>query len=69
VTVTAIGMGQAAGTAAAMAAKGQNNSRGLDVTVLQARLLQDNVIILDRADTVLKVGDDLGDSAPGSAVR
>jgi hypothetical protein len=69
VTVTAMGMGQAAGTAAAMAAEGKNDSRELDVAALQTRLLEDDVIILDRAAKVLKVGDDLGDSAPTSAIR
>ena len=64
-----MGMGQTAGTAAAMAAKGKSDSRELDIAALQARLLQDDVIILDRADTVLKIGDDLGESAPRSAVR
>lgn len=69
VTVTAMGMGQAAGTAAAMAAEGKNDSREIDVAALQTRLLKDEVIILDRAAKILKVGDDLGDSAPSSAIR
>jgi hypothetical protein len=69
VTVTAIGLGQAAGTAAAMAAKGRNNSREVSIRDLQSQLLKDDVIILDRAEKVMKVGDDLGDNAPQSGIR
>jgi len=69
VTVTAMGMGQAAGTAAAMAVRGNTDSRSVDIHALQSRLLKDDVIILDRAEKVLKVGDALGDSAPQSGIR
>lgn len=69
VTITAMGMGQAAGTAAAMAVKGGQDSRALSMSKLQARLLADGAIILDRADKVLEIGDTLGDAAPESALR
>lgn len=69
VTVTAMGMGQAAGTAAAIAAGSDTNSREIPIGTLQSRLIQDDVIILDRAEKVLKIGDDLGDRAPTSGIR
>lgn len=66
VTVTAMAMGEAAGTAAAMAR--DTATRDLKVKDLQARLLAKGVIILDRADEVLAVGDNM-DDVPVSAVR
>ncbi|MBM4438251.1 MAG: FAD-dependent oxidoreductase [Actinobacteria bacterium] len=61
VNVTCMGMGQAAGTAAAMAATGGHESRTLSVPALQAALLADGGIILERARSTLKVGDALAD--------
>jgi hypothetical protein len=69
VTVTCMGMGQAAGTAAALAARGGLGSRELPVRDLQDRLLADGAIILERADQVREVGDKLGDVEIGSASR
>lgn len=69
VTVTAMGMGQAAGTAAAMAARSGTGSRGLDIAQLQTQLLADDMIILDRADEILAVGDALGDAVPQTGLR
>jgi hypothetical protein len=68
VTVTAMGMGQAAGTAAAMAAPKGGAVREIGVTNLQSRLLDRGAIILDRAEKVLRVGDATADK-PLSAVR
>ena len=62
VTVTAMGMGQAAGTAAALAARRNQDPRELDIATLQEQLLEDGAVILDRAEEVLKVGDALGDA-------
>lgn len=66
VTMTAMGMGQAAGTAAAMSVQAGTDSRGLKTTDLQAQLLADDVIILDRAEKIMAVGDALGDSVKDS---
>jgi hypothetical protein len=68
VTVTAMGMGQAAGTLAAMAAPTGGDVRALGVTALQNRLLDRGAIILDRAEKILRVGDRMADK-PVSAVR
>ena len=57
VTVTCMGMGQAAGTAAALSAGSGLGSRELDITQLQQRLLDDGAIIGHRADEVRAVGD------------
>ncbi len=57
VTVTCMGMGQAAGTAAALSAGSGLDSRELDITQLQQRLLDDGAIIGHRADEVRAVGD------------
>ena len=51
-------MGQAAGTAAALAAQADAGARELGMPELQRRLLDDGAIILDRAD-----GDALGQVA------
>ncbi len=69
VTVTCMGMGQAAGTAAALAAASGVGSRELPVRNLQDRLLADGAIILERADQVRDVGDTLGDVEIRSASR
>lgn len=69
VTITALGMGQAAGTAAGLAAARGADSRSLPVADLQARLTADGVIILERAAQVLAVGDALGDAIPASMPR
>jgi hypothetical protein len=61
VTVTAMGMGEAAGTAAAMAAAANTGSRGVRIGDLQSRLLKQGAIILDRAEAVLAVGDKVKD--------
>lgn len=66
VTVTAMGMGQAAGTAASLAAQRNQDASEIDIHDLQTRLLDDGAIILDRADEILKVGDELADSVPQS---
>ena len=61
VTVTCMAMGQAAGTAAAFAARADAAARELDVPGLQRRLVDDGAIILDRADAVREEGDAMGD--------
>ena len=61
VTVTCMAMGQAAGTAAALAARADVAARELDVPGLQRRLVDDGAIILDRADAVREEGDAMGD--------
>lgn len=61
VTVTCMGMGQAAGTAAALAARAGASARQLDVGALQAALVEDGAILLERADRVRRVGDELGE--------
>ena len=55
--MTCMGMGQAAGTAAALSAQSGQGSRELDITKLQQRLLADGAIIGHRADEVRAVGD------------
>ena len=52
-----MGMGQAAGAAAAISAASGAGSRELDITQLQRRLLADGAIIGHRADDVRAVGD------------
>lgn len=69
VTITCMGMGQAAGTAAAMAAQREQDSRELSVGDLQSGLLADGAIILGRARDVMRVGDDLADDVPQSSIR
>ena len=69
VTVTAMGMGQATGTAAALAVRNHTDSRSLPVHDIQTQLLADGVLILDRAEEILKVGDALGEAIPQSAPR
>ena len=61
VTVTCMAMGQAAGTAAALAARADAAARELDVPGLQRRLVDDGAVILDRADAVREAGDALGE--------
>ncbi|CAH1673650.1 FAD-dependent oxidoreductase [Chelatococcus asaccharovorans] len=68
VTVTAMAMGQAAGTAAALACAKGTSTRGFKVSELQSRLLANGAVILDRAEKVLSVGDGM-DDVPASAVR
>jgi hypothetical protein len=69
VTVTAMALGQAAGTAAAQAIATGSDARELDVPTLQRRLLADGAIILDRAAPVLATGDAMIDRAPASVPR
>ena len=70
VTITALGLGQAAGTAAALTAGRGVDSRSLPIADLQARLVADGAIILNRAQQVLAVGDALDEEAvPKSAAR
>ncbi len=57
VTVTCMGMGQAAGTAAALAARRRQDSRELDITDLQGHLHRNGAIVGARADDVRAVGD------------
>jgi len=59
VTVTAMGMGQAAGTAAALAVRDRTSLRDLHFTTVQHALLDDGAIILDRAERVMADGDRL----------
>ena len=61
VTVTCMAMGQAAGTAAALAARAGAAARELDVPGLQHRLVEAGAVILDRADAVREAGDALGE--------
>jgi 2-polyprenyl-6-methoxyphenol hydroxylase-like FAD-dependent oxidoreductase len=56
VTATAMGMGQAAGTAAAMAVTTGCEPRGVDIRSLQARLLADGAI-LETPKSEVEVGD------------
>jgi hypothetical protein len=69
VTVTCMGMGQAAGTAAALAAAAGSSARDLDIPSLQAALVDDGAILLERADRVRRVGDQIGDVQLDSASR
>ena len=66
VNITCTGMGQAAGTAAALAAQGGYASRDLPTSQLQSTLLADGAIILERARDVLSVGDALDSDAPAN---
>lgn len=68
VTITAMGMGQAAGTAAAIAAQAGVAATDVPMSTLQQRLLRDGAIILDRAERVLEIGDRL-ESVPASVPR
>lgn len=68
VTVTAMAMGEAAGTAAAMAAASNIGTRDLVVGRLQQKLLDNGSIILDRAETVRRAGDAV-ENKPVSAIR
>jgi len=45
VTANAMGMGQAAGTAAALALESNTDSRGVSISDLQSRLLEADVIL------------------------
>jgi hypothetical protein len=69
VTVTAMGMGEAAGIAAAMASKGGSAPADIDIATLQKELLNVGAIILDRAERVLEEGDKLGNNVPESKAR
>jgi glycine/D-amino acid oxidase-like deaminating enzyme len=68
VTVTCMGMGEAAGTAAALASRDGGAVRGFPVAELQRRLMAQGAIILDRAQEVLAMGDAVVEK-PLSAVR
>jgi glycine/D-amino acid oxidase-like deaminating enzyme len=68
VTVTCMGMGQAAGTATAMALANGGDVRAVGITNLQNRLLDRGAIILERAERILRVGDKM-ENKPVSAVR
>ena len=61
VTVTCMAMGQAAGTAAALAARADVAAQDLDVPGLQRRLAEDGAVILERADAVREAGDAMGE--------
>ena len=55
VMATCMAMGQGAGTAAAMAAKGDSNPRHVDIAALRLALLQDHQILLDdRAERIIE---------------
>jgi hypothetical protein len=64
-----MGMGQAAGTAAALAAAAECAAAEVETGRLQAALIADGAIILERADAVRRVGDELGTEEMGSASR
>ena len=66
---TALGMGQAAGTAAALAVSSGRTAPDVDVPRLQRMLLEDGAIILERAEQALAPGDALGDRIPRSKER
>lgn len=68
VTVTAMGMGEAAGTAAAMASANNTDSRGVKIRELQATLVAGGSIIAEEAQRVRAIGDAVADK-PVSAVR
>jgi hypothetical protein len=68
VTVTAMGMGEAAGTAAAMACARNTDSRGFPVRDLQSELLAGGAIICEEADRIRAIGDAVVDK-PASMVR
>lgn len=68
VTVTAMALGEAAGTAAAMASRGEADSRALGIAGLQDRLVEGGAIILAEADRIRAIGDAVIDK-PVSAVR
>ena len=68
VTVTAMGLGEAAGAAAALANAYNTDSRGLRIRTLQDDLIRTGSIILNRADEVRTIGDAMTD-IPKSAVR
>jgi hypothetical protein len=69
VNITALGMGQAAGTAAALCAANDTSPRALTVSALQAALVQDGAILLERAERILAVGDAVGSQGPVSKPR
>jgi hypothetical protein len=69
VNITAMGMGQAAGTAAALCAASQISPRELPIGRLQTALLKDGAIILEKAEELLRVGDSYGDKIPESKPR
>lgn len=60
VTVTCMGMGQAAGTAAALATQKDRDAREVDVAALQSALFDDGAILLERAEETRRVGDEAG---------
>ena len=64
-----MGMGQAAGTAAALAAAAGCDAPEVDTARLQADLVADGAIILERADAVRRVGDGLEVEETGWASR
>ncbi len=68
VTVTAMGMGEAAGTAAALASAKGTDSRGIKIRELQSTLLAGGSIILGEAQRIRAIGDAVVDK-PVSAVR
>jgi hypothetical protein len=57
VTVTCMVMGQAAGTAAAIAAGQRRTTRQLSVRAVQDALLADHALILESADRLREEGD------------
>lgn len=68
VTLTCMGMGQAAGLAAATAARENRGSRDLDVRSLQRELVALGAIVGPRADEVRAVGDAMmADEMPSTA--
>ena len=68
VTLTCMGMGQAAGLAAATSARENRGSRDLDVRSLQRELAVLGAIVGPRADEVRAVGDSMRpDQMPSAA--
>jgi len=69
VTVTAMGMGEAAGLATALACQQKISVANTDISLLQRKLLDNGAVILDRAEEALADGDQLGENIPLSEER
>jgi hypothetical protein len=69
VTITAMGLGQAAGTAAGMSLDVGAAASAVNIAKLRDRLLADGCIIGARAEAVLERGDALGSAIPASMPR
>lgn len=69
VTITAMGMGQAAGTAAALSVESGVAVADVSTPNLKRQLLADGALIADRAAAILEHGDALGENVPASIPR